>query len=115
MVQVDRRVADVVAVKIEERTARRSALAFSTTWEFRRDEDTELVEKADALPVVMATARASDVTLMLLLAVVCYYTMQRSNRLGFMVIECGKVGTIACAVCTAGKSRGGSKFDFASS
>jgi len=59
----DSRVAVVVAVKMVERTARRSALAFSTTWEFRRDDDTELVEKADALPVVTARARASDVTL----------------------------------------------------
>ena len=110
VLEEDSRVAAVVAVKIEERTARRSALAFSTTWEFRRDDDTELVEKADALPVVTARARASDVTLIVLRSLLLL-----SNATIFSV---AKFGTIACAVvlcAAAGKSRGGSKFDFASS
>ncbi len=69
-----------VVVRMEERMVRRSvvmvaslllvlALAFSamSCCEFRREDDAdddEMVEKADALPEVAATAKARDATLM---------------------------------------------------
>ena len=116
MVLEDSSVAAVVAVKIEERTARRSALAFSTTWEFRRDDDTELVEKADALPVVMARARASDVTLIVLRSLLLSNATIQSIRIyGHSVWQSLEQLRVRLCCCAAGKSRGGSKFDFASS
>ena len=87
-----------MAVKIEERTARRSALAFSTTWEFRRDDDTELVEKADALLVVTARARASDVTLIVLLSLLSNATIQSIRIYGRVAKFQVWNNTIACAV-----------------